>query len=135
MDELDKLRRKKAAAAASQKVAEESCSSQDESAEKTQAKKALAITVKFGKNESEEAKAKRKQTYYYLKQTWDEEPWQPLTILKNSVRTDILSKLWANPSCSTTLKTFELVFFSCLIELMANSLGLKKIELFKAKYV
>ena len=60
MDELDKLRRKKAAAAASQKVAEESCSSQDESAEKTQAKKALAITVKFGKNESEEAKAQKK---------------------------------------------------------------------------
>ena len=109
MDDLDKIRRKKAAAAAaaSQKVAEDSCSSQDESTDKTQAKKALAVTVKFGKNESEEAKAKRKQTYLYLKQAWDEEPWSPLTILRNSTRADILSRLWTCSVPAQPLKNFE----------------------------
>merc|ERR1712226_556199 len=92
IDSIDKARRKKEKEASAGQKLDES-SSQDESTDKNSARKAQAITVRFGKNESEESKAKRKQTYPYLKEMWDADPWQPLTFLNFNPRNYLESML------------------------------------------
>ena len=103
IDYIDKARRRKEKEAAAGQKLDES-SSQDESTDKTSARKAQAITVKFGKNESEESKAKRKQTYPYLKEMWEEEPWSNLTFLNFSSGSDVVSKLFKPPETTSSGK-------------------------------
>ena len=106
IDAIDKARRKKEKEAATGQKQDES-SSQDESTDKP-ARKAQAITVKFGKNESLESKAKRKQTYPYLKEIRDEEPWLPLTFLNFTSAGDIITQLFLK---QPNLSSKQLVHF------------------------